>query len=90
MPERVYKEHDCGRRDEVYRLRGVVLGKEAEIRKLKEEYLPKSPPPSSGQFENKRDRFHAHLDNCKQCDKNPYTLCLTGASLLKDAAVASP
>lgn len=29
------------------------------------------------------DRFHAHLDECAQCMKNPFDLCPTGAELIQ-------
>jgi hypothetical protein len=28
------------------------------------------------------DNFHKHLDNCKQCEQNPFDLCYTGKQLL--------
>lgn len=28
------------------------------------------------------DNFHKHLDNCKQCEQNPFDLCSTGKLLL--------
>jgi hypothetical protein len=34
------------------------------------------------------DEFHAHLDVCNQCQDNPFSLCATGASLIR-AAVGS-
>lgn len=27
------------------------------------------------------DNFHKHLDNCKQCEQNPFDLCSTGRDL---------
>ncbi len=32
------------------------------------------------------DKFHAHLDDCKQCRDHPFDLCPDGAKLLKEAA----
>lgn len=32
-----------------------------------------------------QDRFHRHLDNCKQCSDEPFNLCPTGERLLLDA-----
>ena len=32
------------------------------------------------------DKFHAHLDVCRQCERHPFDLCSTGAKLLKEAA----
>lgn len=32
------------------------------------------------------DRFHAHLDECKQCREQPFDLCPTGAELLEKTA----
>lgn len=29
-------------------------------------------------------RFHSHLDECQQCRKNPFGLCLKGEKLLTD------
>jgi hypothetical protein len=34
------------------------------------------------------DEFHAHLDVCDQCQDHPFSLCATGASLIR-AAVGS-
>jgi hypothetical protein len=31
------------------------------------------------------DDFHAHLDTCEQCEKNPFDLCSTGDKLLRAA-----
>lgn len=31
------------------------------------------------------DEFHAHLDVCTQCEKNPFDLCEIGARLLREA-----
>jgi hypothetical protein len=28
------------------------------------------------------DRFHAHLDVCKQCEQHPFELCPVGTALL--------
>jgi len=36
------------------------------------------------------DRFHGHLDTCKQCRDNPFGLCKTGELLLFSAAAALP
>jgi hypothetical protein len=33
------------------------------------------------------DKFHKHLDECKQCRENPFALCFVG-TLLLDAAAA--
>jgi hypothetical protein len=33
------------------------------------------------------DRFHKHLDVCKQCRNNPMFPCVVGASLLMEAVV---
>ncbi len=33
------------------------------------------------------DEFHAHLDACKQCEKNPFALCAVGARLIKEEAL---
>jgi hypothetical protein len=35
------------------------------------------------------DRFHVHLDVCKQCRDHPFELCPTGAELLKGAAMSA-
>ena len=35
--------------------------------------------------ERKQKRFHAHLDECKQCRENPFGLCKIGAQLLTEA-----
>jgi hypothetical protein len=32
------------------------------------------------------DAFHKHLDQCQQCENNPFDLCLVGAGLLAKAA----
>lgn len=32
------------------------------------------------------DVFHQHLDECEQCENNPFGLCETGAKLLHRAA----
>ena len=32
------------------------------------------------------DRFHAHLDECKQCRDRPFGLCPSGQTLLLAAA----
>lgn len=37
-------------------------------------------------FEQARDAFHAHLDACERCAKQPFNLCTIGATLLKEAA----
>lgn len=34
------------------------------------------------------DRFHEHLDGCRQCQEHPFSLCSTGVDLLRAAAVA--
>jgi len=31
------------------------------------------------------DKFHAHLDECEQCEKHPFDLCEKGARLLREA-----
>jgi hypothetical protein len=28
------------------------------------------------------DKFHAHLDVCRQCEQHPFELCRVGAALL--------
>jgi len=28
------------------------------------------------------DHFHAHLDECAQCERHPFALCAVGAELL--------
>ena len=33
------------------------------------------------------DRFHAHLDVCARCAKNPFDLCAEGRNLLLCAPV---
>lgn len=33
-----------------------------------------------------RQEFHAHLDACSQCSRNPFALCFEGAKLLRLAA----
>lgn len=33
--------------------------------------------------------FHKHLDECKQCNGNPFQLCLLGELLLKSAVQLS-
>lgn len=30
--------------------------------------------------------FHAHLDKCERCRKEPFNLCAVGAALLRSAA----
>jgi len=35
------------------------------------------------------DKFHNHLDVCKQCRDNPFGLCTVGASLLQQAGSAA-
>lgn len=37
-------------------------------------------------FEQKRDAFHAHLDQCIQCRNRPLNLCVTGQRLLQEVA----
>lgn len=32
------------------------------------------------------ERFHAHLDECAQCEKQPFDLCAIGARLIRLAA----
>jgi len=29
------------------------------------------------------DKFHAHLDVCKQCREHPFNLCVIGVLLIK-------
>lgn len=40
------------------------------------------------------DKFHAHLDECKQCREHPFALCSVGGSLLRstvfDSVVPEP
>lgn len=36
------------------------------------------------------DKFHDHLDACKQCRENPHDLCASGGNLLVEAATALP
>jgi len=33
------------------------------------------------------DKFHAHLDTCRQCADHPFDLCPVGDKLLHDAVV---
>lgn len=35
------------------------------------------------------DRFHAHLDACRRCERHPFDLCATGQTLLVAAAQES-
>lgn len=35
------------------------------------------------------DAFHAHLDQCEQCERNPFDLCMVGAALLRAAGNAA-
>jgi hypothetical protein len=35
----------------------------------------------------KLDEFHKHLDECKQCEENPFEKCAVGQVLIKKAAV---
>lgn len=35
------------------------------------------------------NRYHAHLDVCKQCREHPFALCRQGAELLKEVALKS-
>jgi len=41
------------------------------------------------EFEQKRDNFHAHLDECARCRNQPFNLCATGQRLLEQAAGAT-
>lgn len=36
------------------------------------------------------DRFHAHLDACPRCERNPFDLCPQGAALIAAAAGEHP
>lgn len=31
------------------------------------------------------DKFHAHLECCRQCENNPFNLCPVGTVLLKQS-----
>lgn len=33
--------------------------------------------------------FHEHLDECEQCENQPFNLCPVGAKLLQEAGVAA-
>ena len=35
---------------------------------------------------SEKNPFHVHLDQCEQCEKNPFDLCHTGAFLIKVAS----
>lgn len=39
--------------------------------------------------EEKRDRFHQHLDECARCRERPFDLCGVGAVLLEIAGRAA-
>jgi hypothetical protein len=34
------------------------------------------------------DAFHKHLDECKQCEENPFDLCIVGRLLFERASKA--
>jgi len=36
------------------------------------------------------DRFHQHLEVCRQCADNPFSLCVGGAKLIEEVAKALP
>ena len=36
--------------------------------------------------EDASDRFHAHLDQCTQCEQHPFNLCPVGQKLLEETA----
>lgn len=40
-------------------------------------------PPA---FHQQSDRFHEHLDVCKQCEEHPFDLCPTGQKIMADLA----
>ncbi len=42
-----------------------------------------APPPPSGA--KKIDAFHAHLDVCVRCARNPFDLCSEGDRLIRAA-----
>ena len=46
----------------------------------------KSRATTRATFDERRDAFHAHLDDCRQCRHKPFELCANGARLLRDAA----
>jgi hypothetical protein len=35
------------------------------------------------------EAFHRHLDECKQCENQPFDLCPTGTRLLEETGVAA-
>lgn len=39
---------------------------------------------------NREDKFHAHLDECRQCREEIFNLCPIGADLLLHAATDDP
>jgi hypothetical protein len=38
--------------------------------------------------EREVDRFHAHLDQCRQCRDNPFKLCCVGIMLMEQIKAA--
>ncbi len=38
----------------------------------------------------RRDAFHKHLDDCRQCANHPFELCSVGAELLELAVTEDP
>ena len=38
--------------------------------------------------ETEVDRFHAHLAECPQCERNPFDLCPDGRKLIERAGTA--
>lgn len=36
------------------------------------------------------DAFHAHLDICRRCERNPFMLCPVGARLLRETVDLDP
>ena len=33
-------------------------------------------------FDKVEKEYHAHLDKCKQCNNEPFNLCLVGAAIM--------